>query len=116
MTKTQIELVIKYLDECCHDFAGWYNHPTLYICQNCNKNSAQVKPNRTFTADADFFAVRNKLVEKGDWQEFKRHAVSQWFISSSLDDFELWITSKTKSGTYRLCELLGEWLEERRTK
>lgn len=81
-----------------------------WICPKCD--NAWTEP-RTFTSPADFFAVRDRLVEKDEWDEFKTFSWHLYADDLDVDDFILWLTSKTDDGTYRLCELVAEWLMEK---
>ena len=84
-------------------------------CWDADKRPGGDLPNRTFTDPADFFAVFDKLVEKGD---LPRVAQFTWTdhidkigarhpdLSTFLKQFH----SRTESGEFRLCQLVAEWL------
>jgi hypothetical protein len=71
---------------------------------------------RTFAAPDDFFAVFDKLVEKGEWGRFYYLAEIEWArtdetpIAGFTATFNKWLNSRTESGGFRLCQLVAEWL------
>jgi hypothetical protein len=74
---------------------------------------------RTFAAPDDFFAVFDKLVEKGEWGRFYYWAEIEWAetdytpISGFSATFNKWLNSCTESGHYRLCQLTANYLKEK---
>jgi hypothetical protein len=77
--------------------------------------------NRTFTTPDDYFAVFDKLVELGEWEEFDEWAYMKWDqlkpfndLSRHLGEQSQWLHSKTDTGEYRLCWLVEEWKEGER--
>lgn len=76
--------------------------------------------NRHFTSPADFFAVRDRLVELGEWEDFDEWAFMKWDsqvpfndLTRHIGEFTNLLASKTEDGTYRLCELCVNYLKEK---
>ena len=65
---------------------------------------------REFTATDDFFALKDKLVEKGDWLRFLRFAKNIWenepATIAQYDSWEDWLLNPSR------CNLVAEWLKE----
>ena len=111
MTDDDKKRLTEWLGEC------W--HPPLWpldngYCPVCGKGAIW----RDFTTWDDFGACFNRLVELGEWEGFCR-----WLVISDecgtlvFRDHYLfnhreikWLLSRTESGHYRLCVLVGEWL------
>jgi hypothetical protein len=110
-----------FLGECWHEWEP-AEHVT-FKCKLCGKwiyekHAWDSSNRRTFTTPDDYFAVFDRLVELGEWEEFYMFAtsayknsfallwrdVSEWAVSR-------WLHSKTDTGEYRLCWLVGEWKE-----
>jgi hypothetical protein len=122
-----------YIGECWHESLileqGWKNAVGAepFFTDRCRKcfavlsNSYQeYKNNRTFKDPADFFAVLEKLVEKGEWEKLVLFAKIKrsnaeldkpWIIKEEY--FYPWLLSRTPEGDYRLCVLVDEWLKEK---
>jgi hypothetical protein len=82
---------------------------------------------RDFTTEVDFFAVFNKLVEKGDFAEFLAFAftvecdgenelfhgwesgATEKFYSPDLIE---WLLSQLPDGTMRMCQLVANAIKE----
>jgi hypothetical protein len=115
MTEADCKLITeKLLGECWHVFK--YKDKQLY-CENCHNWSSAIKVNRTFTDPQDFFAVFDKLVEKGEWEVFAEWAAFEdnygaESMASEYSSFIVWLLSKDASGVYRLCRLIGEYLKK----
>lgn len=126
MTEEQKKAVTKWLGECWHEEVPvtFENYGSGHIC-SCGQ--AQFNPymleyhiernNRTFTEPADFFAVFDRLVEKGLYVDFDEWCFQQWTdqrpfndMSRNLAEFTIWLLSKNPDGTYRLCSLVAEWV------
>ena len=126
-----------YIGECWHESLileqGWKNAVGAepFFTDRCRKcfavlsNSYQeYKNNRTFKDPADFFAVLEKLVEKGeDYNRLWDFVYDKWLESlkngeyyySTKDRFK-WLLSRTPEGDYPLCVLVDEYLKERESR
>ena len=121
-------LTEKVLGECWHQQSFRYATELLsnrrsYYCVVCgleNKKSGKLQQ-RLFCTPQDAQDVKDKMVEKGKWEEFyfyvKRkyvlianayppidHDVSRWLFSYTTD-------SQGNRTGYRLCDLAGEFME-----
>lgn len=95
------KLLTLYLGECWHIKGVKVNEQT-YACANCARYFNRKSAHRTFTTWQDLGDLKNKLVEKGDWERFCR-----WLVSTDLS----WLLNPT-----RFCVLVGEWLEQQEVK
>ena len=82
----------------------------------CACGFAYIRPerhvNRTFTTWDDLGALKDKLVEKGEWAAFdswaciyQRNELGHWPYDHELTD---WLINPS-----RFCNLVGEWLNGR---
>lgn len=106
MTDDQKKAVTEWLGECYFEGYGKCPHCGHY----CSGSTVFCNPpikNRTFTADSDFFACFNRLVELGEWGNF----ISWAFHNQQCNhvDFDIWYHGKNPDGTWRLCTLTAEW-------
>jgi hypothetical protein len=104
-----------FLGECWHEWEP-AEHVT-FKCKLCGKwiyekHAWESSNRRTFTAPADFFAVFDRLVELKRWRNFIEWVCLTTEQARKGDGTELmkWLLSKTNTGEYRLCWLVGEWL------
>jgi hypothetical protein len=111
MTDEQRKRLTKYLGE------KWYecNIPPCTHEKNCCYN-------RTFDTWQDLGAVKEKLVEKGDWfRRFKSYAASKWlddedemerYEISDVAAFMVWLFRPIDENVNpHFCRLVAEWLE-----
>jgi hypothetical protein len=105
-----------FLEECWHELS--IKIPDV-IC-SCGKvwrgsmEVGDVHKNRTFTTPADYFAVFDRLVELKRWRNFIEWVCLTTEQARKGDGTELmkWLLSKTNTGEYRLCWMVGEWRKE----
>jgi hypothetical protein len=131
MTDDQRKRLTEYLGECWHK-GYWYCNcckeeisPTRVTyqeqCDTCGQYVEWVS-NRTFTNWPDLGAVKEKLVEKGDWfRRFKSYAASKWlddedemerYEISDVAAFMVWLFRPIdENGKPHFCRLVAEWLE-----
>lgn len=111
MTDEDRKLLTEWLGECWHEESKTYEG-TCRFCKGIFHN------NRTFIDPADFFAVRDRLVELGKWGKFEGSLPPHFHTNEEggFIPYAVWLTSKIEDGTYRLCELVGEWLKEKGKK
>jgi len=106
----------EYLDECWHEFKELNYLPILganthdHKCTKCvfifsyNFVFNKGRGHRTFTTWEDLGALKNKLVEKGDWRDFFGFARNSWDEANVNN----WLMVPA-----RFCELCSQFLEER---
>ena len=99
LTDAERKLLTEYLGECWHEWLhiipeeddGYYDYTE---CQKCHEkySGPHRGSQRTFTTPADLHAVFSKMVEKGKWPKFRRHAEHQYglipFIEPITEDEE----------------------------
>ena len=116
MTDEMRKLLTEYLGECFHEWGSFTKHPTKNIesipkCQKCGdirKYNGDTE-HRTFLDPRDMDALRRKLVEKGDWDDFIESVYDgPWDKICGRDtksEFIGWLMDPE-----RFCSLVGEWL------
>ena len=100
-------------EEDCKRVAKW-----LGKCNECKELFCSLVGEciYTFTDPADFFACFDRLVEKGEWDEFRKLALHKYFHhpdGNGVVDILEWLLSKTPTGHYRLCALLSEFIKQK---
>ena len=115
-------LTEKLLDECWHTYSSeGANEPDVRICTKCRRYSFESNiPStyRTFTTPDDFFAIFDKLVERGEWNEFITRKIGEWesknnYVDHEIPEFTAWLYSKNNKGEWVLADLAVEWLKEK---
>jgi hypothetical protein len=114
-------LTEKLLGECWHELIEnaafmWNKDAPMAIC-SCGKTTYCTEENRTFTTPDDMMAVKDKLVEKGEWESFDRFAYGEF--CRRADKFQIEITGYV-SAAYsnwlinptRFCELAAGFLKD----
>ena len=91
----------EYLGECWHQMERIHPGGIFKRCYKCLKPESEGITNRTFTTWEDLGALKNKLVEKGDWRDFFGFARNSWDEANVNN----WLMVPA-----RFCELVGEWL------
>ncbi len=124
MTDDQKQMLTeKLLDECWHYPEAESN---LFRCKKCNTIFWQVTIkdrdafNRTFTTWQDVGDCKDKLVEKGLWNEFDEWAFMKWDalkpfndLSRHIGEFNNWLFLPVdESGEPHFCRLVAEFLRE----
>ncbi len=119
LTEQDRKRLTEFLGECWHEEEVENDAQ----CKHCEYNVSGVEYgsdyisdyNRTFATPDDFFALKEKLVEKGWWMKFRLFTYELWInslpISSSvygLEIFEEWLINAP-----RFCWLVNEWLKEK---
>lgn len=93
MTDDDRKLLTKYLGECWHEYNG-----TSWVCQNCFKAHTPKDVNRTFDNWPDFGALKDKIVERGEWKEFWAFCYHAYCNESQLKNidnhFPRWVINK----------------------
>jgi hypothetical protein len=89
-----------FLGECWHERLEPF-HASTY-CKKCNQYfyDWDYVLNRTFTTPDDYFAVFDRLVELGEWEEFYMFATSAYKNSFALlwRDVSEWAVSRDSTG------------------
>jgi hypothetical protein len=85
------------------------------LCKKCKKRFT-TDSWRTFTTEKDFFALKDKLVETGKWEEFISFSVDKIknqddYLQHKIAAFTDWLIN-----TPRFIELVNEWLKETEAK
>ena len=102
----------EYLGECWHELKE-----TEYGDFECNKCGFEIRKrvfNRVFTTPGDFFALKDKLVKKGEWDKFESYAHREWWrtiktiVLEPEKSFPNWLINAP-----RFCWLVNEWLKEK---
>jgi len=123
MNDDRRKLLTEYLGECWHEVKRPKNEPTVFSksCIKCKRRITIIRNDpidrdRTFTTPYDFFALKDTLVERGEWKKFNQFclnsldpSVPQWKSETAEDAisaFTDWFLNAP-----RFCELAGEWLE-----
>ena len=80
MTDTNRKTLTEFLGECPHDFYYVEVKEDVFkwVCKVCGDFHNPLLPlpdNRTFDTPQDFFALKNKLVEKGMWEDFVKYVL-----------------------------------------
>jgi hypothetical protein len=110
----------EYLGECWHTHKGVTmsrNHgPSLQKCSKCSDEVTPYDfgdPNRTFTDARDMDALRRRLVEKGEWQNFFHYTQSDYRRGLNLTWHQFNESEFTNllMQADKFCSLVGEWLE-----
>jgi len=108
MTEGDKILLTEYLWECFHEW-DYFTGSSL-ICRKC-KVSANHGHNRTFTTGNDLLDLKDKMVEKVDWDEFFFWA-QKYFVENvphvkySWQMFTHWLLRP------ETCQLVADWLKE----
>ena len=91
----------EYLGEQCgHEDREWFFVP----CPKCSS--------RTFTSGNDMLDVKNKLVEKGEWDDFVTNSYKHRYRPPTEErDFMVWLFTMP-----RFAELVDEWLKGKEAK
>jgi len=118
LTEQDRKRLTGYLDEKWH----WIANDAEIMCE-CGEIwlvrniDLDAHENRTFTTPDDFFALKNRLVEKGEWGEFYFFVKGGYahlqlekpvFINWKDQDFDDWLINAP-----RFCWLVSEWLKEK---
>jgi hypothetical protein len=117
-------LITLYIGECWHDgywYCGYCGEETsparvTYTekCDTCGQYVAWVN-NRTFATWDDLGAVKEKLVEKGDWRDFINYAHGEFIRDNpnchSMYGFDDWLFRPIdENGKPHFCRIVAEWL------
>ena len=114
-----------YLGECWHENNRDTKKSGLTIC-SCGATGCDawecIKENRDFTTYEDLGALKDKLVENGEWEEF---------VDFAYDKYVKWLFTGTEEGGYfhdksvsfnswlfrpESCGLVAEYLEQKEEK
>lgn len=114
----------KYMDGCAHIWVR-DGHVSHHTCSECGEELSVRKEflpkMRSFTTGNDMLDLKNKIVEKGEWNEFHEithdntlstdgnFGVYDVLTEEHWSEFDNWLFSIP-----RFCELVGEWLEKRK--
>jgi hypothetical protein len=83
------------------------------------RHEGEIISHRDFTTWNDFGAVFEKLVEKGDFPKFEIYArikyANEFYEYRGYHEAEYipWLHSQLQDGTFRLCQLVADWLKEK---
>jgi hypothetical protein len=110
MNDDRRKLLTNYLGECWHIYNG-----IAWVCQQagCNAHTPRDK-NRTFTDPMDMDALRRRLVEKRDWDNFLDFCENTFAkadhpcICDFCQEYIGWLMDPE-----RFSMLVAEWLEEK---
>ncbi len=122
LTEQDRERLTEYLGGCWHKVKRPKHEPTVFSkpCVKCRGTITIIRdepidgngygnPYRTFTTPNDFFALREKLAEKGEWLEFEYFALLEKSeVGTSLTQ---WLINAP-----RFCWLVNEWLKGKEVK
>jgi hypothetical protein len=101
----------KLLDECFHDVPDvnfpWETRHAVRTCNKCGEQNKLLR--RNFDTPADFFDVIEKLVEKGEWEDFY-----YYFLDKSPLDHMYNCIAWLLSDIERFCQLVADWLKEKK--
>lgn len=112
------KMLTEWLGECWHeyDLGGFRNLKEYFMCDRgyppCGKCNSHNIFQRTFTTPDDFFAVKNRLVELGLWEEFRKYAWAVWVglcLGVWSFQFDDWLIDPA-----RFCQLAADFLKERK--
>ena len=109
----------EFLGECWHNYEDLdkFGPYRRMRCSKCKKYIDGVYYttisdifNRTFTTPDDFFALKDKLVEKEEWGEFEIYAFDKFYhtITEIPTSVTCWLINAP-----RFCWLVNEWLKEK---
>ena len=81
----------------------------------CACGFAYIRPerhvNRIFDTWDDLGKLKDKLVEKGEWDSFSFYAFSKWDHKDPSIKMVRWYFTDWLINPTRFCELVGEWLK-----
>jgi len=108
LTESDCKLLTVYLGECYHIYNG-----TAWVCQNkgCNAHAPKDK-NRTFTTIQDFYDLKVKMVEQGEWASYSKFcgkifaADGHPCICDFCDEYINWLIHPDR------CQTVAEWLSK----
>ena len=108
MTDEQRKRLTLYLGECYHETE--LVHPIEYgtlTCVKCGENGPN--KNRTFTTIQDFYDLKCKMVEMGEWEEFHDYAWTVWTNTGEekVSNLNKWLIHPDR------CETVAAWLRRR---
>lgn len=114
------EYLIKWMGECYfrrENFTWSKTKVGLDECCFCKQDSKYHRRNRSFTTSQDFFDVKDKLVENGEWNEFVSVSIpngnstdilGKYFYDSEAID---WLLNPS-----HFCQLAVDYLREKEGK
>ena len=123
------KLLTLFIGECWHEWPPGeeWKYPFYVYCINCGSQKSNVKANRPFTGPEDAQVVKDKMVEKGEWESFFIFSWDKFFLEQLNEkdvpcgwdpDHVDWLfsyyTDPSGNHCYRLCELAGEFLKGER--
>lgn len=115
MDESMKKMLTEWLGECRHEFVEEMLIPAKDRCIHCSRLRIQVSDmdNRTFTTWQDLGDVKEKLVEKGMWEEFYWYARDAWEESHILNressEFSSWLFRPiNEKGEPHFCRLVAE--------
>ncbi len=94
-----------YLGDCWHELIRYKPGSIFKKCKMCGLGGDP--ENRSFTTWSDLGALVEKIVEKGDWEEFEDYAYKIWDKVPTEHSFTKWFILPPT----RFCELVDKWLE-----
>jgi len=106
MNDDRRKLLTKYLGECWHEWESYFLWDTCKLCGRPKEDY----PNRTFDNWDDLGALKERMVEKGEWDSFVQWTDNKVDSSSLvyyIEDFANWLLDPER------CEDVAEWLEGR---
>ena len=120
MTDESRKRLTEYLEECRHDWRFPYTGSDMG-CFKCKQFKSTVT-DRTFTTGNDMMDLKNKIVEKGEGEEFIKFSYMKWVYPEtqvkinpatilairSSAGFDLWLINPSI-----FIPLVDEWLKEK---
>jgi hypothetical protein len=107
LTESDRRLLTEYLGECWHEWKG----PSSNFCSKCDKYAER---NRTFITIQDFYDLKVKIVERGEWEDFIEFAYrGVWDRICGRDtkgEFTNWLINPDR------CETVASWLRGRKER
>jgi hypothetical protein len=125
MNDERRKLLTKYLGECWHEWEMYYSEEDKcagYRCKNpqCPLHNIllttpgikDVKHLRTFTTWNDLGALKERMDELGEWEDFYEYTWDVWhsvkYSPADWHDYFDWLLNPV-----RFCEAVAEWLESK---
>ena len=112
MNESDRKLLTEYMGECWHEDLADENGR----CPICDKGLAipigagrtlMSWNRRTFDNGNDLYALKEKIAEKGEWNEFKAYTTDQWFLPDTDKTLSDWLFTIP-----RFFELVIAWRKE----
>lgn len=114
LTESDRKLLTEYLGECWHIMED--NGPYATRCHKCRvlfgathtSDWSIARFYHTFDTIQDFYDLKVKMVEKGEWESFLLFAAESFNADKEMMNFTNWLINPKR------CQTVAEWLKTRR--